>query len=86
MRHGVWIINVSRGSVIDQGALTSGLESGQIGAAALDVYENEPLPPGSKLRTLDNVVLGSHNASNTDEGVRRATQDAVANLLVGLEV
>jgi D-3-phosphoglycerate dehydrogenase len=86
MRDGVWLINVSRGSVVDQGALIDAIESGKIAAAALDVYEQEPLPTGSRLLSLPNVVLGSHNASNTDEGVLRATEAAVANLIEGLGV
>jgi D-3-phosphoglycerate dehydrogenase len=81
---GAWVINTARGPLIDEKALVAALRSGQVGAAALDVFESEPLPAESELRQLDSVILGSHNASNTAEGVRRVSDLAVANLLAGL--
>ncbi len=65
----VRIINVARGQLIDEAALVRGLQSGQINSAALDVFEIEPLPVDSLLRTMDNCIFGSHNASNTNEAV-----------------
>lgn len=84
MRHGVWIINTARGPLIDEAALVGALASGQVGAAALDVFEVEPLPAGSALRQFDRVILGSHNSSNTTEAVRRTSLRAIQNLLDGL--
>jgi len=59
-------INTSRGPVVDQAAMARALQGGQIGAAGLDVYEQQPLPVDSPLRTMDNVVLTPHTAGNDD--------------------
>lgn len=84
MKRGAWIINTARGGLIDEGALVDALSAGQIGAAALDVFATEPLPSDSPLRRFENVVLGSHNSSNTVEAVRRTSLRAIENLLRGL--
>ncbi|WP_190725620.1 2-hydroxyacid dehydrogenase [Pseudomonas typographi] len=57
------LINVSRGAVVDQQALTAALASGQIGQATLDVFDHEPLPPEDPLWALDNVLITPHMAS-----------------------
>ncbi len=85
MRRGAWIINTARGPLIDEAALVGALESGQIGGAALDVFEVEPLPADSPLRTLPNVILGSHNGSNTVEASHRTSVRAIDNLIRGLD-
>lgn len=85
MRMGAWIINTARGGLIDETALVAALESGQVGAAALDVFEVEPLPADSPLRTFDQVILGSHNASHTVEAGHRTSERAIDNLLHGLD-
>jgi D-3-phosphoglycerate dehydrogenase len=84
MRRGAWIVNTARGPLVDEIALVEALRSGQIGAAALDVFEVEPLPADSPLRTFDNVILGAHNSSNTAEAVRRTSVQAIENLIQGL--
>jgi len=84
MRIGAWIINTARGGLIDEVALVAALERGHIAAAALDVFETEPLPRESSLRRLDNVILGAHNSSNTREAVHRTSVRAIDNLLAGL--
>jgi phosphoglycerate dehydrogenase-like enzyme len=84
MRGGAWIINTARGPLIDEAALVDALASGAVGAAALDVFEVEPLPAESPLRRFDNVILGSHNSSNTAEAVRRTSLRAIQNLVDGL--
>ena len=84
MKDGAWLINTSRGSLIDEAALLSALLEGKIAAAALDVFEREPVAPDNPLLGLDNVVVGSHNGSNTDEAVARTTRVAVENLVTGL--
>ena len=84
MQPGSYLVNVARGPVVDESALVAALESGHIEAAALDVFETEPLAPDNPLRQFTNCVFGSHNASNTREGVLDASAKAVDNLFVGL--
>jgi glyoxylate/hydroxypyruvate reductase A len=60
---GSCFINVSRGAVVDQQALTAALTSGQISEATLDVFDREPLPPEDPLWALDNVLITPHLAS-----------------------
>lgn len=81
-RRGVRIVNVARGPLIDEPALVQALQSGQVSAAALDVFEDEPLPADSPLRKLDSCIFGSHNGSNTVDAVRRASERAI-DLLFG---
>src|SRR5690606_18700656 len=69
------IINIARGSVIDEAALVQALVSGELGGAGLDVYEAEPTVPDA-LKTLDNVVIVPHIASATNE-TRKAMADLV---------
>jgi D-3-phosphoglycerate dehydrogenase len=84
MRPGSFLINVSRGGLVDEQALVDALSTGQIAGAALDVFEREPLPADSPLRRFDQVILGSHNASNTTEAVQRVNELAIDHLLRGL--
>jgi len=65
-RHGVRIVNVARGGIIDETALHDALKSGRVAGAALDVFEKEP-PEGSPLLELDNVVLTPHLGASTQE-------------------
>lgn len=86
MKPGAWLVNTSRGSLVDESALVKALESGEVGAAALDVFETEPVDPDNPLLGFDNVIAGAHNGSNTSEAVERTTWKAVDNLLAGLGV
>lgn len=63
---GAVLINIGRGSVLDEGALVAALREGRLGGAALDVFESEPLPPESPLWTLPNVLVSPHSASTSD--------------------
>jgi D-3-phosphoglycerate dehydrogenase len=85
MQPGSFVVNVGRGPLVDEVALVQALESGRVAAAALDVFEEEPLPADSGLRRFEQCVFGSHNASNTREGVLRTSSRAVENLMSGLE-
>ncbi|MDN3517819.1 phosphoglycerate dehydrogenase [Aquisalimonas lutea] len=76
-KQGVRVVNVARGPLIDEQALIEALESGQVQSAALDVFELEPLPMNSPLRKHPYCVFGSHNGSNTEEGVFRASDKAI---------
>ena len=73
------LVNVSRGSVVDEVALVKALEAGKLGGAGLDVFENEPSIPDA-LKTMENVVLTPHVGSATHE-TRQAMGDLVCENL-----
>lgn len=73
------LINIARGSLVDEAALISALQDGRLGAAGLDVFEDEPRVPQA-LRDLDNVVLTPHVASLTVETRRAMGQLVLDNL------
>lgn len=85
MKEGVYIINTARGSLIDETALIEALKKGKIGGAALDVFEQEPLPMESPLHQFEDCIFGTHNSSNTLEAVMRVNEMAIQNLIEGLE-
>ena len=64
MPEGSYIVNVGRGSAIDEDALADNLETGHLGGAALDVFQTEPLPESSRLWKLKNLVITPHVAGN----------------------
>jgi D-3-phosphoglycerate dehydrogenase len=78
LKEGVLVVNVSRGGLINENDLVEALNSGRLGGAAVDVYQVEPLPGASGLRECPNVILGSHNASNTTEAVIRTSLTTIA--------
>jgi D-3-phosphoglycerate dehydrogenase len=76
MRQGAILVNTARGAVVDEAAMIEALRTGQLAHAALDVFVDEPLPPGHPLATLENVTLSAHSAFRTPEAsenlIRRA--------------
>ena len=67
MKESAFLINTARGPIVNEGALIEALQTGRIKGAALDVFEQEPLPPDSPLLTMDNVVVSSHSIAWTEE-------------------
>ncbi len=83
MKPGAYLINSSRGPVVDQPALIRALEQGWIAGAGLDVFDPEPLPADSPLLKLENVVVTPHMAAHTDEALLRmamVVEDVIAVL------
>lgn len=85
-RDGLIVVNVARGGLIDEAAMLSALEAGKIEAAALDVFENEPLPQDHPLLGFDNVVVSSHNANSTVEAIEYVHSNTLENLFKHLVV
>ena len=85
IKPGVRIVNVGRGPVIDEQALIEALATGHVFSAALDVFEEEPLAADSPLRSHERCVFGSHNASNTEDGVVRTSLEALSKLTAFLQ-
>jgi phosphoglycerate dehydrogenase-like enzyme len=81
MKPTAYLINTARGPIVDEAALIRALEERWIAGAGLDVFENEPLPPGSPLRALENVILAPHALAWTEEIVRDNGLEACSNIL-----
>lgn len=85
MKESAVLINVARGGVVDESALISALAAKKIAGAALDVFEEEPLPSSSPLWNLDNVIISPHVSGNTDDYHERVADLFAANLKRYLE-
>jgi D-3-phosphoglycerate dehydrogenase len=84
MKTDAYLINTSRGPVVEEAALIQALQQGRIAGAALDVFEEEPLPADSPLRVLDNCLLAPHTANSSPKAWDRVHETTVKNLLEGL--
>jgi phosphogluconate 2-dehydrogenase len=84
MRPETIFINIARGKVVNEQALIAALQNGQIRAAGLDVFEQEPVSPDSPLLKMDNVVATPHMGSATHETREAMARCAVENLLAAL--
>ena len=78
------LVNTARGPLINEPALESALQSGKLAGAALDVFEQEPLPKSSPLRQMDNVLLAPHNSNASPAAWERVHWNTIRNLLDGL--
>ena len=85
MKTSAYLINASRGPVVDELSLVEALQQKKIAGAALDVFEDEPLPANSPLRVLDNCLLAPHNANSSPKAWERVHENTIKNLLDGLQ-
>jgi phosphoglycerate dehydrogenase-like enzyme len=85
MKKSAYLLNTARGAIVDESALIKVLKENAIAGAALDVFTEEPLPPGSPLLELDNVVLTPHIGWPTDSGFEGFAENAVENILSYME-
>jgi len=84
MRPNAILVNTARGPIVDEPALVAALKAGSIAGAALDVFEVEPLPAGSLLTQMDNVMLAPHNANSSPAAWERVHWNTIKNLVEGL--
>ncbi len=81
MKPTAYFVNTARGSLVDEPALIEALQNKQIAGAGLDVFEDEPLPQDSPLRSMSNVLLSPHNANSSPEHWKRIHEATIANLI-----
>jgi D-3-phosphoglycerate dehydrogenase len=77
MKKGAFLINIARGSLVDEKALYQAIKSGHLGGAGLDVEEHEPIPPNEPLLTLPQVFLTPHQAGLTEVTVQGTVEYVV---------
>jgi D-3-phosphoglycerate dehydrogenase / 2-oxoglutarate reductase len=81
MRKGSYVINTARGKLIDEPELVKALRDSHIAGAAMDVFEYEPLPLSSPLRSMPNVLLAPHNSNSSPEAWQRVHENTVNSLV-----
>lgn len=84
MKPGAYLINTGRAAIIDQAALIEALSTGRIAGAALDVFEEEPLPIDHPLRSLDQLILSPHQGYVVEQNYRIFYEGAVRNIAAWL--
>jgi D-3-phosphoglycerate dehydrogenase len=85
MRPTAYLVNTSRGPVVEESALARALAEGRLAGAALDVFEVEPLPAKSPLRAFENCLLAPHNANCGRAARARVHEATINNLLAALK-
>ena len=83
---GAVLINTARGAILDEPAVVEALQTGRLGGAAMDVFEEEPLPANSPLLKMPNVLLAPHNANSSPQAWERVHQGTIRNLFAGLGI
>lgn len=85
MKRGAVFVNAARGTIVDQAALDAALRSGQVGAAGLDVFEEEPIEEQIPLFSAPNLVMTPHVAASTQEGLRRMAMESAEAVIACFE-
>ncbi|HDO20119.1 MAG: hydroxyacid dehydrogenase [archaeon GB-1845-036] len=85
MKNGVYLINTSRGAVIDEEALIDALRNGKIAGAALDVFETEPIDSENPLLNMENVILTPHIAASSRQALIRMAREVAIKVIEKLE-
>lgn len=85
MKPGVRVINCARGGIIEESALYDALVAGKVAAAALDVFEKEPINPDNPLLTLDNVIVTPHLGASTEEAQVNVAVDVAEGIVSALK-
>ena len=85
MKPGAILVNTARGAIVDAISVVSALKSGHLGGAALDVFEEEPLPANHPILSCEQVILTPHNADQTPEGMDILNAGVVDNVIAFLE-
>ena len=80
MKPTAWLINASRGPLVEEQALISVLKTKQIAGAAIDVFDTEPLPPSHPFRTMDNVLATPHIGYVSQGLYKTFYEDTVSNI------
>ena len=86
MKTGAILINTARGPIVDEQDLADALQQKKIAGAALDVFEDEPIPADSPLLKMNNVLLAPHNSNSSPRAWENAHWNTIRNLLVGLSI
>jgi phosphoglycerate dehydrogenase-like enzyme len=85
MKPSAWLINTSRGPIVDESALISALRDHRIAGAAVDVFDIEPLPSDHPFRSLDNMLATPHIGYVSENLYRRFYGDTVGNIVAWLD-
>ena len=85
MKRGAYLINVGRGGCVDEAALLAALDDGRLAGAAIDTWEEEPLPADHLLRRHPKVIATAHAVGHSEELYARIPEVAVTNVLLGLQ-